>query len=135
MDIIRTIHGELRWILALVALVVLVKFLIGWLARQDYKSLDRTLLLIYTTLMDINLLLGLGLLLFLPNSFTITYRIEHAVTMILAVAAAHMTAIWRKNPDSTVKFRNQFFMVLLSAVILVLGVIRLRMVLYGGGFF
>lgn len=135
MDIIRTIHGELRWILAIVAIVVLVKFLIGWLGKQEYKSLDRTLLLVYTTLMDINLLLGLGLFFFIPNSFSTTYRLEHAVTMILAVAAAHMTAIWRKSPDSTVKFRNQFFMVLVSAAILILGVIRLRMVLYGGGFF
>ncbi len=29
MSIIRTIHGELRWIIAIVAIIVLVKFLLG----------------------------------------------------------------------------------------------------------
>lgn len=126
MDIIQTIHGELRWIIVIAAVIVLIKFLVGWFAKQQYKQLDRILLLIYTTLMDINLLLGLGLLFFLPNSFSLGFRLEHAVTMILAVIAAHMTAIWRRNPDDTLKFRNQFLMILLSVALVVFGVFRLR---------
>ncbi len=62
-------------------------------------------------------------------------RVEHAVTMILAVVAAHLTALWRKSDDSPKKYRNQFFMVLLSLLFVLLGVIRLRTALYAQGFF
>lgn len=133
MDIIRTIHGELRWVIAIVAIAILIKFAIGWLGKRNYQPLDRSLLLGYTILMDINLLLGLILL--FTYGINVTYRIEHAVTMILAVVAAHMTAIWRRSEDSATKYRNQLLMVLLSLVFVVLGVIRLRTILAGEGFF
>ncbi|MFO7664531.1 MAG: hypothetical protein R6X18_18330 [Chloroflexota bacterium] len=133
MDLIRIIHGELRWIIALVALVVIVKYFIGWLGKREYTSLDRGLLVGYTALMDVNLVLGLILL--FSYGISGMYRIEHAVTMILAVVAAHMTAIWRRSADTPKKFRNQLLMVLLSLVLVLVGVIRLRGFLYQGGFF
>ncbi len=127
MGTLITIHGELRWLVALVAVVVLVKFLIGWLGKRQYTSLDRSLLVGYTILLDINVLLGLIILLF-GGGFS-GPRLEHATTMILAVIAAHMTAMWRKSTDSTIKYRNQFLLVLLSLALVLIGVIRLR-----GGF-
>lgn len=132
MDLIRTIHSELRWILVIVAAVIIVKYLVGWLGKREYQHLDRSLLVGYTSLMDVNLLLGLILL--FTYGLTATHRIEHAVTMILAVAAAHMTAIWRKSTDSPSKFRNQLLMVILSLLLVLAGVIRLRMFLYQEGF-
>lgn len=133
MSIIRTIHGELRWVIVIVGLVILVKFAIGWLGKKEYQSLDRTLLRIYTTLLDVNLVLGLILLFTLGISGMA--RLEHAVTMILAVAAAHMTAIWRKSEVSPTKYRNQLLMVVLSLLLVLAGVIRLRSALYAEGFF
>jgi hypothetical protein len=121
-----TIHGEIRWLVALLAAIVIVKFLIGWLGKRSYTSLDRTLLTVYTILLDINVLLGLILL------FTGGFngpRLEHATTMLLAVIAAHMTAIWRRSTDSAIKYRNQMLLVALSLVLVLFGVIRLR-----GGF-
>jgi hypothetical protein len=132
MDLIRTIHGELRWIIVLVAAIVVVKFLIGWLGKRDYTPLDRGLLIGYTSLMDINLLIGLILL--FTYGLSGAYRLEHAVTMILAVVVAHMSAIWRKSTDSPTKFRNQLLMVVLSLLLVLAGVIRLRMFLYQEGF-
>lgn len=133
MAIIRTIHGELRWVIAIVAIIVLIKFAIGWFGKREYQPIDRTLLLIYTSLMDVNLVLGLILLFSLGLSGMV--RLEHAITMILAVVSAHLTALWRKSEDSTTKYRNQLLMVLLSLVFVLLGVIRLRMALYAEGFF
>lgn len=137
MSIIRTIHGELRWIIAIVALVVIIKFLIGWLGKRPYQPLDRTLLLVFSSLMDLNLLLGLVLLisLALDGMTSLGVALEHAVTMILAVVAAHMTVLWRKTDDSSVKYRNQLLMVVLSLVFVLLGVIRVRGALYAQGFF
>ena len=127
MGTLITIHGELRWLVVLAAVIVIIKFLIGWLGKRNYASVDRTLLTVLTILLDINVLLGLVILLF-GGGFT-GPRLEHATTMILAAIAAHMTAIWRKSSDSSLKYRNQLFMVLLAAVLVIFGVIRLR-----GGF-
>ncbi len=127
MALLMTIHGELRWLVALVALVVVVKFLFGWLGRREYTSLDRTLLTILTIVLDINVLVGL-ILLFFGGGFS-GPRLEHATTMLLAAVAAHMTAIWRRSTDSPTKYRNQLLLVLLALALVFLGVFRLR-----GGF-
>jgi hypothetical protein len=127
MATLLTIHGEIRWLVALLAVIVIVKFLIGWLGKRNYTSLDRTLLSVYTIVLDINVLLGLILLLF-GGGFS-GPRLEHATTMILAAIAGHMTALWRRSTDSTIKFRNQLLLVALSVLLVLFGVIRLR-----GGF-
>ncbi len=127
MGTLTTIHGEVRWLVAIVAVVIIIKFAIGWLGRRNYASLDRTLLMVYTILMDVNVLLGLVLLFF--NGGFNGPRLEHATTMLLAAVAGHMTAIWRRSPDSPTKYRNQLLLVALSLLLVFFGVIRLR-----GGF-
>ena len=127
MGTLMTIHGEVRWLVAILAVVVIIKFAIGWLGRRNYTSLDRSLLMAYTILLDINVLLGL-ILLFFNGGFS-GPRLEHATTMLLAVIAGHMTAIWRRSTDSPTKFRNQLLLVALSLLLVFFGVIRLR-----GGF-
>jgi uncharacterized membrane protein len=127
MGTLMTIHGEVRWLVAILAVVVIIKFAIGWLGRRNYTSLDRSLLTAYTILLDINVLLGLILLFF--NGGINGPRLEHAVTMLLAVIAGHMTAMWRRSTDSPTKFRNQLLLVALSLLLVFFGVIRLR-----GGF-
>lgn len=122
MDTLVTIHGEIRWIVAILAIVVIVKFAYGWLAKKQYAPIDRTLLMAFTIAMDINVLLGL---INLISRFGPT-QLEHATTMLLATIAAHLTAKWRNTSDSTVKYRNQLLMVLLSLVLVFLGVMRLR---------
>ncbi len=127
MGTVLMIHGEIRWLVAIAAVIVIIKFLIGWLGKKEYTSVDKTLLMVYTILLDINVLLGL-IILFFFGGFS-GPRLEHATTMILAAIAAHMTSIWRKSTDSTIKYRNQFLLVLLSLALILMGVIRLR-----GGF-
>ena len=124
MGMLITIHGEVRWLVVLAALIVIIKFLIGWLGKREYTSLDQKLLMVFTILLDINVLLGL-IILFFGGGFT-GPRLEHATTMILAAIAAHMTAIWRRSTDSSLKFRNQLLMVVLAVILVIFGVIRLR---------
>jgi uncharacterized membrane protein len=127
MGTFMTIHGEVRWLVAVLAVVIIIKFAIGWLGRRKYTSLDRGLLTAYTILLDINVLLGLVLLFF--NGGINGPRIEHTTTMLLAVIAGHMTAMWRRSTDAPTKFRNQLLLVALSLLLVFFGVIRLR-----GGF-
>ncbi len=127
MGMLTTIHGEMRWLVVLAAVVVIVKFLMGWLGKRQYASLDQRLLLVFTILLDINVLLGL-IILFFGGGFS-GPRLEHATTMILAVIAAHMTAMWKRSTNDSLKFRNQLLMVVLAVILVIFGVIRLR-----GGF-
>jgi uncharacterized membrane protein YphA (DoxX/SURF4 family) len=124
-DFILTLHGLIRWLIALVAVIALVRFALGWLNKMPYASMDRGLMAGYTGLLDLNLLLGLILLLGLGGGFP-PERVEHAVTMILAVVIAHASAAWRKADDGTKKFRNNLIVVAVSMALVVLGVIRLR---------
>lgn len=125
MGFLLTFHGEMRWLVALVALVTLVKFLLGWLGNRQYQRLDRILLAATTGLMDLNLLLGLILLVGLGGGLP-GHRIEHAVTMLLAIVVMHSSSRWRKSESSMVKFRNGFLTVLVALVLVFVGVLRLR---------
>lgn len=125
MGFVLTLHGEVRWLLALVAVAAIIKFAIGLIQKQDYKGIDRGLMSGYTILMDVNLLMGLILLFGLGGGFPMA-RIEHATTMIIAVAVAHSNAAWRKSDDDQKKFRNNLIVVLVSLALIFVGVLRLR---------
>jgi hypothetical protein len=119
------IHGMVRWLVALVAIVAIVRFALGWLRNMPFTPADRGIMSAYTGLLDLNLLLGLTLLFGLGNGFPMN-RIEHAVTMIVAIVVAHLSAIWRKSDDSAKKFRNNLIVVVVSILLIIMAVTRLR---------
>ena len=125
MAFVLEIHGLVRWLVALIAIVAIVKFAMGWLRNMPFTPADRGIMSAYTGLMDLNLLLGLILLFGLGGGFPM-HRIEHATTMIIAVVVAHLSAIWKKSDDSAKKFRNYLIVVVVSIVLIVMAVIRLR---------
>lgn len=125
MGFILTLHGEVRWLVAIGAVIAIVKFGLGWARNTQYTSIDRGLMAAYTGLMDVNLLLGLILLFGLGGGFP-GYRLEHVVTMTLAVVVAHSAAMWRKSDDAQLKFRNNLIVVVVSMVLVLVGVLRLR---------
>ena len=128
MSILQTIHGEVRWILAIVAVIAIVKFAMGWLQKAEYKPMDRGLMSGFTGLVDLNVTLGLILFVGLGITQGVwpAFRWEHMVTMILAAAVAHSSAAWRKSEDSATKFRNNLFVVLGALLLIFVGVMRLR---------
>lgn len=124
MSTIITIHGLIRWLVALVAVVAIVRFALGWLQQMDDSNLDRGLMSAYTGLLDLNFLLGLVILVF-GGGFT-GQRLEHAATMLIAIAIAHSAAAWRKSEDAQKKFRNNLAVVVVSLIFVFVGVVRLR---------
>ena len=125
MSFILKFHGEIRWLVALAAVLAIGKFGLGWLRGAKFKGADRVLMAAFTGLLDLNLLLGL-ILLFAMGGGWPAVRLEHAVTMILAIAVAHSAAMWRKSDDSIKKFRNNLIVVVVATAFIVAGVIRLR---------
>ncbi len=125
MSFLLELHGGLRWLVALVAVITIVKFGLGWAGRAEFKGMDRRLMAAFTGLLDVNFLLG-AIVLFGLGEGLVSDRIEHATTMFLAIVVAHSSAIWRRSDDSVKKFRNNLIVVAVAVVLVTVGVIRLR---------
>jgi hypothetical protein len=127
MSILLMIHSIVRWLIVLVAAVAIVKFAIGWLRGGAFKGMDRGLASGFSELMDLQATLGLIFLLWnglIDGAGFPMYRIEHTVTMIVAVAVGHLPARWKKADDKT-RFRNTLFCILGALVLVFLGVASL----------
>jgi hypothetical protein len=126
MLIILMFHSILRWLIVIVAVVAIVKFAMGWLRGGAFKGMDRGLASGFSGLIDLQVTLGVIYLIWdgLAGSGFPMYRIEHAVTMIVAAVVAHLPAMWKKAEDK-IRFRNSLFVILAVLVIVYLGVARL----------
>lgn len=125
MEILLKAHSGFRWLVLLVAVISLVVFLLNWL-RQSNSSLDRTLMSIFLGCLDLQTLMGIILLLwagFSGSGFT-RPRLEHGLTMIIAVVLGHLSAKWKNSPVS-IRARNNFITVLIILVLIYVGVARL----------
>jgi len=99
------LHNVLRWLILLIALVVLLKYFMGWFSHKKWKRSDRILGLIFTSLIDLQLLTGIILYFFLSpitkiafldfatamgNAELRFYAVEHSLVMLVAVALIHI---------------------------------------------
>ena len=126
MSVLLTIHSYVRWLIVIVAIVAAVKFAIGWLRGGAFLSMDRGLTSGFSGLIDLQVTLGLVYMIW--NGLAVegfpAFRIEHAVTMIIAAVVAHLPARWKNMEDKT-RFRNSLFIVLDVLIIIFIGVVRL----------
>lgn len=123
MNVLLMIHSILRWVILLVAVFAIVKFLIGWLRHSRFEGMDRGLMAGFSGLMDLQATLGLVLLVWsgLAGVGFPRYRIEHAAIMILAAVVAHLSARW-KNAEDAVRFRNNLFLIAASLILVLIGI-------------
>ena len=126
MSVLLTIHSFVRWLIVIVALVAVVKFALGWRRGDAFQSMDRGIASGFSGLIDLQVTLGLIYLIW--NGLAVEgfpmFRIEHAVTMIIAAVVAHLPVMW-KNADDKIRFRNSLFIVLDVLIIIFIGVVRL----------
>ena len=117
------IHSIMRSLIVIVAIIAAVKFALGWLRGGVFENMDRALASGFSGLMDLQVALGLTLLILDGEGFP-PFRIEHAVTMIIAAVVAHLHILW-KNSDDKLRFRNSLFLILDVLVLIFIGVARL----------
>jgi hypothetical protein len=120
------IHSLVRWLIVIVAIVAVIKFALGWYRGDKFQSMDRGLASGFSGLIDLQVTLGLIYLIWngiVSEGFPM-FRIEHAVTMLIAAVVAHLHVIW-KNSEDKLRFRNSLFIVLDVLVIIVIGIMRL----------
>ena len=126
MDLLFMTHSHFRWILVIVLLITFFKFLTGWLGKSTYSNLDNILFKIYSGLIDLQAALGLVFLIWsgLNSAGFPRFRLEHSFIMIIVAILPHLSGRWKASPD-TIRFRNGFFIILATAVLIFVGVVML----------
>jgi hypothetical protein len=125
-NILFIAHSGLRWLICLVAVIAIIKFLIGWLRGGQFKGMDRLLMSGFSGLMDLQVTLGIILLLwsgFMGPGYP-RYRLEHGLIMIVAAVVAHLAVRW-KNADDSTRFRNNSLLIVGSLVLVLIGLLVL----------
>ena len=94
--------------------------------KKPFAKNDETLFTVFTILMDVQVLLGLVLLVWdaAQQSFFPMYRIEHAVTLIIALAIVHIPKKW-KSIDAGERAKKTLLAVAAAAILVVIGITRL----------
>lgn len=106
--------------------IAIIKFALGWLRGGAFKGMDRSLASAFSGIVDLQAALGLIYLVgdgVAKTGFPM-FRIEHAVTMIIAAFVGHLSARW-KNADDKTRFRNSLIIVADVLIIIFVGVARL----------
>lgn len=126
MDILLMAHSGLRWLVLLIAVIAIVKFLAGWMSRSRFTGMDRGLMAGFSGLMDLQVMLGLILLVWsgMAGAGFPLYRIAHGSIMILAGVVAHLSVRWR-NAEDLVRFRSSLFLIVGSIILVLLGIVVL----------
>jgi len=125
MAFILMLHSILRWVIVVVGLFALIKFLVGWVRKSDFAKMDRGLQAGFSGLIDLQV--TLGFIVFFWNGLVDgagfpMVRIEHMVTMLLAAVAAHFPS-FKKNAEN--KFAVAFLAVVGALILIYVGVSRL----------
>lgn len=123
-------HSYLRWVVLILALITVVKYLNGWLQKKSFTASENKISLFYSIAMDIQLIVGLVLYLFLSpitNSFHIDMKdtfsrfwgMEHITMMILSVALVHIGRVMvKKAKTDSYRFSKGTIYFLLSLLIM-----------------
>ena len=128
------LHDTLRWLVLLSLVVTLVKYISGWLGNQPWKKSDNILGIIFTSLMDIQLLTGLVLYFFLSPVTKLAmsdfgaamkdpglrfYAVEHFSMMLIAVVLVHIgRAKSKKAKTDSAKFKTATIFFLIALVVI-----------------
>jgi hypothetical protein len=126
MNLLFMTHSHFRWILVLVVLITLIKFLIGWLGNSKYSKFDNILFKTYSGLIDLQVTMGLIFLIWngLDGTGFPRFRLEHSFIMIIVAILPHLSRRWNDSADF-IRLRNGFFIILATTVLIFIGVAML----------
>jgi heme/copper-type cytochrome/quinol oxidase subunit 4 len=131
-------HNIWRWVVLIVGIVATVLAFIGWLQKRPWTEQNRKINSFFGIALDIQLLLGLILYIFLSpltrsffadigaameNADLRFYGLEHFFYMIVAVVLVHLGAVFARRADSDPKkHRNAAIFFTLAFLIILVGI-------------
>src|SRR5262245_53999743 len=95
MDFLVGLHSLWRWVVLIAVVVAFVRGVVGWLRGGAWTENDRTLVLVTTSVLDIQFLLGLAVYTigkFWQKDDAFQAYI-HPLVMIAAIIVVHVTSI------------------------------------------
>jgi hypothetical protein len=113
--IFLSLHNLARWLVIVFAVLAVVRGFSGWLRQKAWTVSDNRAGLLYTSLLDLQLLIGLILYFFLSPTTRIAlqnfggamrdtalryFAVEHFATMLLALIVAHAGRALSKKAQS-----------------------------------
>lgn len=121
-NVFLSLHNVWRWAVVLAGVYVLVLAVIGLVGKKEWGKADSRAGMLFAISMDIQVLVGLILYLFLSpttkaafadfggamsNTLQRYFAVEHILLMIIALALVHMgSAFVKKAQSSAAKFRR-----------------------------
>ncbi|MFT4736008.1 MAG: hypothetical protein ACI8QD_000689 [Cyclobacteriaceae bacterium] len=131
-------HSGFRWLVLLLAVIIIIKSLIGVLKTAKYQKIDNIFGASFTGLMHLQFLLGIVLYFFLSPVTASAFKdfgaamsdpdlrfwaVEHVTVMILAIVFAQIGRSKSKKAISDIqKFRYQLIFVGISFTFLLIGI-------------
>ncbi len=119
--VVLFLHSWVRWIVVISAAVAVARAFYGWLGKRGWAKLDERLGLLFSTSLDVQMLLGLILYIFLSPITQAAFKnlgaamsdvtlrfftLEHFLYMLVAVVLGHVgRALSRKATEPVAKHR------------------------------
>ncbi|HEU4882011.1 MAG TPA: hypothetical protein VFT45_07200 [Longimicrobium sp.] len=117
-------HSGLRFLVLLAAVIAAAVLLWGWSARRPYAGPSRTAATVFTRLLGLQFLLGIGTVLTRPWYGAL---IGHLVMMFAAIGAAEgITGYARRQTDARRAHMIALVGVLLALALIVGGIMAIR---------
>jgi len=134
---VLSIQNIISWIALILGILSAIQGYLGWFGNREWTLKDRKIGSYFTIAMDVQLLLGLLLYIFLSPTTRTAFRdfgaamqvgdlrffaLEHPFFMVLAVVFAHLGSILsRKAEQTNAKFRRAAIWFSLSVLAVLLG--------------
>jgi len=137
-NFVLSLHNIIRWVVLIVAILALIRMYFGgWGGRKAFSRADDRASLLFVTMLDIQLLVGIILYVFLsPTTMALLsgdgsmaapmtryFGAEHAALMLISVIVAHVgRAQAKKAADARGKFRRTAIWFTVALVLLLAGI-------------
>jgi len=135
MEFIKHFHSGLRWVVLILALLTIIKALMGMQKKSAFTNADNKISLVLISFMDIQLITGLVLYVFGPmglkniqnmgmgevmkNSYTRFFAMEHLIRMLIAIVVFHIgRSKSKKATDDASKHKKEFIFYLIGLLII-----------------
>ncbi|MCO5185902.1 MAG: hypothetical protein M9918_10765 [Anaerolineae bacterium] len=93
MDFLIGLHSGIRWLVVVVWVVLVLRYLLAWALNPRYRPFDRYLYTVFSGLLDFNVAIGLLLLILniLEGTSDVIYWF-HMGVMLFAAVTAHLAS-------------------------------------------